>query len=68
VRVQDEDAAIVWAREFAEPDLVQVVEKLDKRAAGKFAAELLAETGELMAGMERVPERISVSYKLEAGE
>lgn len=62
LKVADTEAALVEAR-TAYPDLVQTVVKLDTTGYRKAAQEALATRGEILPGVETVPERQSMSIR-----
>ncbi len=62
LKLTDPDAALRYAREHA-PQHIQTIEKLNTAAYRDDAARRLSETGELLPGMDRIPETESFTIR-----
>lgn len=65
LRVADPDAFIAWAKTAERPELVKTrtVETVDTALAKEIAAEARNETGEILPGIEVVPEKVTMSIQ-----
>lgn len=65
VRIADPEAFIAWAKAHEATDLYETREHLRGREAREEAAGVLEESGELLPGVEDVPEQRTASVKWE---
>jgi hypothetical protein len=67
VRVTDATSALIWCRENR-PDLVKVREEADTREYLRIAQEEMQQSGEVLPGVEVVPERESFTVRFGSKE